>query len=120
MSSRFNNFFTLAKQYPYHGVKGKLKLAQYLILRFLPVSWSFPKMSIITFCKKYYKLNSNEEFRARYFFSRIGFQDIWISKKRESQDDIEKFYTEHDKDVFRQAYLSKYDYIYKKKILCVL
>lgn len=119
MSSRLNNFSKLAKQHPYHGIRGKLRLAQYLILRFLPISWSFPKMSIISFCKSYYKLNSNEEFRSRYYFSRIGFQDIWVSRNRKTKKEIEDFYVEHDKDILRQAYLSKYDYIYKKKILNV-
>ena len=66
---------------------------------------------------KYYNLTSLEEFRVRYYISRIGFEDLWNSKNRGTRESIESFYNEHDKDLWRQAFLSKYNPFYKKKIL---
>jgi 2-polyprenyl-3-methyl-5-hydroxy-6-metoxy-1,4-benzoquinol methylase len=66
---------------------------------------------------KYFNLNTEEEFRVRYYVSRIGFDDIWSSKDRTTRESAAAFYNEHDADLWRQAYLSKFRYTYKKKTL---
>lgn len=74
-------------------------------------------MSIVPLVMRHYDLDSEEEFRVRYYVSRIGFDKIWHSKDRSTPEATEAFYNEHDADLWRQAYLSKSRYTYKKKIL---
>ena len=102
--------------YPYNGPKGSIFLLDYLLLK-LFLQYSFPMMSIIPYVKSHYGLDSEEEFRVRYYASRIGFDDLWRSKDRSDIKNVEGFYQEHDADIWRQAYRSKYSYVYKKKIL---
>jgi len=116
MLKKLRYVFGLANHYPFHGLKGKWFLLQQIFLYFFP-KYSFPRMSIVPFVKNAYKLASYEEFRVRYYVSRIGFEELWASRQRNSKESIESFYGEHDKDIWRQAYLSRRDYIYKKKIL---
>jgi len=118
MLKKIQNLMKVSRQYPYNGLMGKFPLADYMMLKLMP-KLSFPGMSIVRFVKKYYKLNSDEEFRVRYYVSRIGFEELWSSRERGDIKDIEHFYQEHDKDIWRQAWLSKYGYMYKKKILNV-
>jgi 2-polyprenyl-3-methyl-5-hydroxy-6-metoxy-1,4-benzoquinol methylase len=74
-------------------------------------------MSIVYLMKRAYRLDSQLEFLVRYFVSRIGFEEMWVSKPRDTVESIQSFYQEHDKDIWRQAYLSDSKYNYKKKIL---
>ena len=74
-------------------------------------------MSIVPFVKRQYRLENQKEFLARYYASRIGFEEQWASKKRDTPESIASFYLEHDKDIWRQAYLSDCKFNYKKKIL---
>jgi len=113
---RLKNLRKFLKQYPYNTLYGKVLILDYLLLRLLPKT-SFPNMSIIPFVKKAYNLDSDEEFRARYYFSRIGAEKLWNSHSRNDRESIEHFYQEHDLDIWRQAQFSKYDYDCKKKTL---
>lgn len=110
------SFLKLAGQYPYGSLLGKLRLLQYLFL-FASPRYFFQKMSIVGLVKREYKLVSDEEFRSRYYVSRAGFTELWNTRPRKAQADVESFYAEHDKDIWRQAYLSREMYNYKKKIL---
>src|SRR3989338_5748530 len=47
----------------------------------------------------------------------IGAEELWNSRSRNDQASIEHFYQEHDMDIWRQAYYSKYDYGCKKKMV---
>lgn len=116
LSTLIRSFLELAGQYPYGSLTGKLQLLQYLFL-FASPRYFFQKMSIVPLVKREYKLASDEEFRARYYHSRAGFTELWNTKSRKTQADVESFYNEHDKDIWRQAYLSREAYNYKKKIL---
>jgi 2-polyprenyl-3-methyl-5-hydroxy-6-metoxy-1,4-benzoquinol methylase len=60
------------------------------------------------------------EFTKRYQHETQGFEELWQARQRTTAHDIAHFYQEHDKDIWRQAYLSRYDYLYKKKLLWVL
>ncbi len=117
MISFIKNSFVYLGRYPYRSRRGNFLFFQYLVLRFLPVSLSFSKINIIPFCLKYFDLSSEAEFFPRYHLARVNFKKIWNARKRETPEEIEQFYREHDGDILRQAYLSKYDYAYKKKIL---
>lgn len=110
------SFLKLAGQYPYGTLTGKIRLLQYLFL-FARPRWMFPRMSIVPLVKRDYKLASDEEFRCRYYVSRAGFTELWNTRPRKTQEAVESFYAEHDKDIWRQAYLSREAYNYKKKIL---
>src|SRR3989344_244607 len=116
MLKRFKNLIKFTEQYPYNTVLGKFLFLDYFLLRLLPKT-SFPKMNIIPFVKKAYKLDSDEEFRIRYYLSKIGAEELWNSRPRNDQVSLEHFYQEHDMDIWRQAQFSKYDYDCKKKIL---
>lgn len=74
-------------------------------------------MSIVPVVMRAYRLESRNEFLVRYFASRIGFEDQWASRTRDTPESIASFYLEHDKDIWRQAYLSDRKFSYKKKIL---
>ncbi len=114
---RFQNLYRhFYKNYPYNNRGRGFLLLDYLLLRVLPIH-SFPGISIVPLVKKAYNLNPDEEFRTRYYVSRIGFEEQWNLRPRLSKEDVESFYAEHDKDIWRQAHFSKYDYSYKKKIL---
>ena len=116
MFKRLQNLAKFIKQYPYNTLSGKFLIWDYFILRMLPVS-SFKQMSIIPFVKLAYNLDSDEEFRARYYFSKISAEKLWQSRPRTDRTDVEHFYQEHDMDIWRQAYYSRYDYGCKKKML---
>lgn len=117
MVSRLKNLAAYFSRYPYQNWYGKFLFLQYLILRILPPTMGFKKISIVSYCRKYFGLSSEEEFRVRYYLARVGFKEIWATNERETREEIEHFYNEHDRDVWRQTFLSKYSYIYKKKIL---
>lgn len=102
-------------QFPYTGA-ARLLFLQYVLLKLLPRA-SFPWMSLIPAVMRHYGLDSEEEFRVRYYVSRIGFDAIWASKDRSTEKAVESFYSEHDADLWRQAFLSRSRYLYKKKIL---
>ena len=116
MIKKIKNLLQVSSRYPYQGLFGKSLLLDYLTLKLSPV-FSFPKMNIIPLVKDYYNLKSNEEFDTGYRLSHEGFQELWQSKSRENKEAVESFYQEHDKDIWRQAWLSRYGYGYKKKIL---
>lgn len=78
---------------------------------------TFRAMSIVPAVMRAYRLESRNEFLVRYFVSRSGFEDQWASRTRDTPESIASFYLEHDKDVWRQAYLSDRKFNYKKKIL---
>lgn len=113
---KINNLIKFLRQYPYNTLSGKFLILDYLLLRLLSKA-SFPNMSIIPFVKKEYKLDSDEEFRSRYYFSRAGAEKLWNGCPRNDRTSIEHFYQEHDLDIWRQAQFSKYDYDCKKKTL---
>lgn len=115
MKTKLQNVTALYSTYPYRNISGKFLFLQYILLKMKPSSFS--RMSIVPAVKKHYRLDSTEEFRTRYYISRMGFEEIWREKDRETQSATEGFYMEHDKDIWRQAYLSCYSYMYKKKIL---
>jgi len=112
------SFLQLRRQYPYNTIRGTWLYLQFLVLFAFP-RWTFRKMSIVPLVMRAYRLEHRKEFLARYYASRIGFEDQWASRPRTTQKDIESFYNEHDKDIWRQAYLSDGKYNYKKKILKV-
>lgn len=116
MLRKIKNLFKFLRQYPYNTLTGRFLILDYLWLRLFPIA-SFPKMSIIPFVKKAYNLDSDEEFRVRYYFSRAGAGNLWNAIPRNDQTSIEHFYQEHDLDIWRQAQFSKYDYGCKKKML---
>ena len=111
-----SRFLALSKQYPYDSFGGWWRIMQHALLLLLPETL-FPKMSIVPLMAKQYALDSEEEFRVRYYMSRIGFEDLWHAQPRDTKANIEHFYQEHDKDIWRQAYLSKFGSRYKRKIL---
>ncbi len=113
---KIRNLIKFLRQYPYNTLTGKFLVFDYFLLRLFPIA-SFPNMSIIHFVKKAYNLDSDEEFRVRYYCSRIGAEELWNSRPRNDRASIEHFYQEHDLDIWRQAQFSKYDYDCKKKIL---
>lgn len=78
---------------------------------------TFRAMSIVPVVMRAYRLESRNEFLVRYFVSRIGFEAQWASRTRDTPESIASFYLEHDKDIWRQAYLSDRKFNYKKKIL---
>ncbi len=109
-------FFRLRSHYPYRSFKGFFRLLQHVFLRIFP-RMSFPAMNIIPLVKDHYDLSSDNEFMVRYYVSRIDFERLWSARARNTKEDIEHFYQEHDKDIWRQAFLSKNAYNYKRKIL---
>ena len=111
-----SSFRQIARQYPYNSIARKPLLLQFILLRFFPAQL-LPAMSLEPLMKHAYTLSSHLEFLVRYYISRIGFEQLWSSRERSTQKDIEQFYQEHDKDIWRQAYLSSENYEYKKKIL---
>ncbi|OGN00906.1 MAG: hypothetical protein A3B91_01260 [Candidatus Yanofskybacteria bacterium RIFCSPHIGHO2_02_FULL_41_29] len=113
---QLKNLMKAFSQFPYTTLSGKFLIWDYFLLRMFSKS-SFSAMSIIPFVKKAYNLDSDEELRARYYFSRIGAEELWNSRSRNDQASIEHFYQEHDMDIWRQAYYSKYDYGCKKKMV---
>ncbi len=112
----FGSFFALRTQYPYRSFRGFLRWCQFLVL-FAFSSRSFRKMSIVPCVQHAYGLRSRKEFKDRYEASRIGFEEAWTARPRQTQQDVEHFYLEHDKDIWRQAALSDGAYNFKKKIL---
>lgn len=118
MRALLKSFLALGRQYPYASLCGKAWYAQFLLLFAFP-RWSFRAMSIVPYVRKAYQLDSRKEFFVRYFASRIGFEEQWASADRTTRESIESFYREHDKDIWRQAYLSDGKFNYKKKILRV-
>jgi len=111
-------FLLIAECFPYHGIRGKLLLSAQMFLRLFP-RWAFPSMSIIPLVCHTKNVAANE-FIGRYQRETQGFEELWQSRHRTTEQDIAHFYQEHDKDIWRQAYLSRYDYLYKKKLLWVL
>jgi hypothetical protein len=109
-------FRKASSAYPYHSFVGKVRYMQHVLL-FLATSYVFPAMSIVPLVKKYYQLDSEMEFLVRYYVSRIGFSELWAKHSRNSAEGVESFYSEHDGDMWRQAYLSSRNFEYKKKIL---
>jgi len=116
MFKKIRNLIKIANRFPYNDLRGKFLLFDYLVLRLFPRS-AFPGLSIVNIVKHYYELDSEEEFRTRYYLSRVGFEDIWNSKPRDNKENIGNFYREHDKDIWRQSYFSKYNYSDKKRFL---
>ncbi len=110
-----HRIITAFRQFPYTGI-GCVWFGAYALLKCFPAA-SFPRMSIIPLVLRQYGLESEEEFRVRYYISKIGFESQWTSKDRSTEDAVASFYNEHDADLWRQAYLSKTSYMYKKKIL---
>jgi len=110
------NIIKALRQFPYNKGASLIMFCEYLILKMFTRA-SFSNMSIIPLVMGYYNLDSEEEFRVRYYVSRIGFDSIWSSKDRSTEEATEAFYNEHDADLWRQAYLARTRYIYKKKIL---
>lgn len=116
MSVSLRRFLRNADTYPYQSILGKLRYFQYLLL-FMSPRWFFRKMNIVPLVKRVYRLDSDAEFMTRYFVSRVGFYELWDARPRKTREDIEHFYQEHDKDIWRQAYLSARNFEYKRKIL---
>lgn len=114
--NKIKNLIKLLRQYPYNSLSGIFLVLDYLFLRLFPIR-SFPKISITHFVKQAYELDSEEEFRVRYYVSRVGAGEKWAAFPRDTRESIEHFYQEHDMDIWRQAQYSKYDYSCKKKIL---
>ncbi len=113
-----SSFWRISKVYPYTNLSQKPLLLQYVWLRLFPRR-AFPAMSIEPLAKSAYRLSGRLEFLVRYFVSRIGFEELWTKQSRATKEEIEHFYQEHDKDIWRQAYMSIGHYEYKKKILRV-
>ncbi|MFA4871756.1 MAG: methyltransferase domain-containing protein [Patescibacteria group bacterium] len=80
---------------------------------------AYPQISLVEYFKKNYNLSSDKEFLEKYQKSTEGFDELWQSKPRETKEQIESFYEEHDKDVWRQVYLSKYGRHKKKYVLLI-
>lgn len=116
IATLLRGFRQLESQYPYASLSQKPLLLQYLFLFALP-KVAFPAMSIVPAVKRAYKLSGDKEFLVRYYVSREGFTELWNTRPRKTRADVESFYAEHDKDIWRQAYLSRGEYNYKKKIL---
>ena len=91
-------------------------LIRKIIMRILG-PYAYPGVSIVDDVIRYFDLSGNEEFRVRYFVSRIGFDERWARLTRTTEDAVESFYNEHDADLWRQAYLSQFSHTYKHKIL---
>jgi len=108
--------FHLARAFPYAGIRGKWLFLEQIFLRVSPKA-TFPSMNIVPLVQKAYALKSDDEFTERYAKSMEGFDEIWCTSPRETKEQIEHFYTEHDRDIWRQAALSRDDYLYKKKLL---
>lgn len=113
---RLGNALALSRAFPYAGAGGKGRLLQLLFLYASPRK-SFPRMSIVPLVRSAYNLPADDAFFERYAVATQGFEELWQSKPRATKEDIEHFYQEHDKDIWRQAYLSCRQAEYKKKIL---
>lgn len=113
-----SSFWQLSQEYPYNKPSKKHWLLAYILLRAFPAQ-SFPKMNIERFTRHAYHLSSHAEFLNRYYASKTGFEKLWSDKPRQTKEDIEHFYQEHDADIWRQAFLGGESYEYKKKILRV-
>lgn len=107
--------------YPYDKVPFviKLKTATRIIWIKLLGKRAFSKISIVPHMKRLKKIISDFEFVIRYAVSQVDFEKIWYSQPRDTQTAVELFYSEHDKDIWRQVYLSKYDNHKKKFVLMV-
>ncbi len=111
-----HSFLALRHQHPYNTLRGFFWYLQFLTL-FAAPRWTFQAMSIVPLVMRAYRLESRKEFLVRYYASRIGFEQQWATKTRDTPESIASFYQEHDKDIWRQAYLSDRKFNYKKKIL---
>ena len=107
--------------YPYDDSSVFVKartIAQVLLIKALD-KYAYPDISLVNYLKKENGLKNDNQFLEKYKESKNGFEELWSSKERSAQKQIESFYSEHDKDVWRQAYLSKFDRHKKKYILMV-
>ncbi|MDD5110184.1 MAG: methyltransferase domain-containing protein [Patescibacteria group bacterium] len=98
---------------------GKVRtMAQIVIIKFFH-PFAYPGMNLVPYQKKLKGLKSNRAFVDRYIESKKDFEQLWKAKPRETQAQVESFYHEHDKDVWRQVYLSRYSRHKKKYVLMV-
>ena len=87
-----------------------------MLLRLFPRGF-LRQLNIIPFVKHAYGLQSDEEFLKGYRESQGRYEGQWQTRTRATREDVEHFYTEHDGDIWRQAYLSRHDESYKRKML---
>lgn len=116
----FNRF---EKFYPYEQCSLLMKIqtiARAVILKlFVFDNWLYPDISLVGYLKKLKGLKGNKEFLVKYKESQKDFEELWGAKPRTTKTEVESFYNEHDKDVWRQVYLSKYDRTKKNYVLWV-
>lgn len=115
---RFQNVRKTILRYPYNSIGGWFSFASFILLKSMP-RIAYPRMSLVPILRKHFRLSSDEEFRVHYYVSRIAFANSWRTNRKSGRDDFESFYREQDGDLWRQAFISKNDYMYKKKILSV-
>jgi len=114
-------FQRFQKFYPYDSPIATAKartILRIMLLKFFN-RILYPNISLVKYMKDLKCLKNDQEFLKHYYTSKKGFKELWLSKPRKTKDQVESFYREHDKDVWRQVYLSKYDRSKKNRILRV-
>jgi 2-polyprenyl-3-methyl-5-hydroxy-6-metoxy-1,4-benzoquinol methylase len=108
-----------AGAFPYQGPGGWLAYyGERLLLRLLGPR-AFPSLSIVEEVKRWKGLPDDAAFLDRYEASRIGVEELWRSRSRERPEETEAFYDEHDADLWRQAYRSRWSRSYRARMLLV-
>jgi len=105
--------------YPYDNssIFAKIRtIIQCILIKVLD-KYAYSKISLVSYLKKENKFKTDNQFLEKYNESKNGFEELWNSKERLTQEQIESFYSEHDKDVWRQVYLSKFSRHRKKCVL---
>lgn len=116
---QFSNIQNILSQYPYNTPSTKSITQYYELLKLrLMIETSFPEMNLIPKVCHVKGLKTEADFLEKYHTPPPkGFQEMWDSKSRNTKKQIESFYKEHDLDIFRQAYLSRFSFQYKFKLL---
>lgn len=109
------------KFYPYDkcSIGMKIKAITRVVILKLFNKFLYPDISLVNYIKDLKGLKTDKEFLAYYYASKKDFDELWASKPRKTQKQVEDFYCEHDKDVWRQVFLSKYDRHKRNNVLRV-
>ncbi len=107
--------------YPYDQSSLSVKIKIIIRTIFIKIfnAFIYPDISLLDYFKELKEIKNNKEFLEQYNISTQGFDLLWEAKPRETQEQIEGFYSEHDRDVWRQVYLSKYCRHKRKYVLTV-
>jgi 2-polyprenyl-3-methyl-5-hydroxy-6-metoxy-1,4-benzoquinol methylase len=113
--SRFQRYYPGDKS----SLIAKLKVViEFILIKFFN-RFAYPNISLLKYMQEIEDVENKREFLIRYFASKNDWRRMWESQPRETKEQIESFYNEHDKDVWRQVYLSHYGKAKRRYILMV-